>query len=714
VAILTAAIAVFFIDVLLGTGTFYVRDLVWAGHPTRTMLRETVLAGELPQWNRWIGGGQPLAANPAYQAFYPPNALILLPGFLYGFNLFLLLHVLIAAWGMYGLLRSMEAGPPASAVAAASFAFGATLAVHDLIPILTCLAWLPWTCLFARRFLRGGRRRDFALAALFLGIQVLIGELAVVLQTGAILGVYAVSRPRALRNTGAVALLCLVAVLLAMVQVLPAADLAADSVRSRGFAFDKVVSWSMPAARLIELLNPNVLGHQFLNGRAVYWGSLLYGERGLPFVRSIYPGILMTLLALAGFAAGVRGRRVTGILLAVSILLALGSQTPLWRWLYDLGLAKAIRYPEKFMLMGLFALTVFAGLVLDRLLAGDERVLRIARRTSAGALIVLGVVALLAVTALHAQVFVRLWKPDPRVFAEMLPASRSGWLLTFVRAALVFTLLRNAAWERRRVWLALLAGFVLLDLGAVVPEVAPRMPRAYFDEPPAIVSEFKARHRDCRLFHVAAWQPAGPYLTQRPDLYWLRRNALYPMMPASWGIPTVLEPDLDRTSLLPSADFVDAVWALSRKDPQWLESVAPAANICAVAVFQDPKVAFAERDTTRVQPVRLIHLPDSPRYSLMPAKAGVVGNVRETPNTARIEVETTGPALLSMSVTPHKYWRVKVDGKPAEAVPSNLGFQGVPLGAGRHVVEMRYRNPLLAIGGAISLLTLLVLVWKMR
>jgi len=713
VAILTAAIALLFLDVVVGTGTFYVRDLVHGAHPSKTMLRETVLAGEFPYWNRWIGGGQPLAANPAYQLFYPPAWLIFLPDFTYGFNLFLLFHVFAGALGMYALLRSMDTGPPASAVGAFSFALAPVVAVHDLVPLLA-LAWLPWTCLFARRFLREGDRRDFALAALFLGIQVLLGEVAVLLQTGAILGVAAILRPRWKRNVGVVAALCVLAVLLAMVQVLPAADLARDSVRSRGFAFEKVVSWSMPAARLAELVNPNVLGHQMLNGRAVYWGSVLYGERGLPFVRTIYPGILLTILAVAGFFAGVRGRRLTAVIFGLAVLLALGSHTPLWRWLYDLGLARSIRYPEKFILMGVFALIVFGTRTLDRVLGGDERALRAARRTATALAIVLFVIAVVAVTALHAPLFIRLWHPDARVFAEMLPASRSGWLLSFFRVALVFVVLRNVKRVRRPLWLALLGALVLFDLGNVVPEVAPRMPRAYFDETPPLAAEFKARHRDCRLLHVAAWQAAGPYATQRADLYWLHRNALYPRMPASWAIATVVEPDLENASLLPTADFVDAVWALSQKDPQWLESVAAAANVCAVALFQDPKTAFAEKDPTRVQPVRLLHLPPAPRYSLMPARAGTVRRVSETPNTARIEVETTGRALLAMSVTPHKYWRVTVDGRPAASVPSNLGFQGVALEAGRHVVEMRYRNPLFAIGGAISLLTLFALLWRMR
>jgi hypothetical protein len=55
---------------------------------------------------------------------------------------------------------------------------------------------------------------------------------------------------------------------------------------------------------------------------------------------------------------------------------------------------------------------------------------------------------------------------------------------------------------------------------------------------------------------------------------------------------------------------------------------------------------------------------------------------------------------------------VTIDGEPADPVVTNVGFQGVVIPApGRHIVEMRYRNPLIAAGGAISLAAALALVW---
>ena len=59
-----------------------------------------------------------------------------------------------------------------------------------------------------------------------------------------------------------------------------------------------------------------------------------------------------------------------------------------------------------------------------------------------------------------------------------------------------------------------------------------------------------------------------------------------------------------------------------------------------------------------------------------------------------------------MTVTRHKYWRVTIDGRETNVMPANLAYQAVVVPAGRHRVEMRYRNPLVLIGAAISLLAL--------
>ena len=80
-SLLTLLITLLFADVLLGINALYIRDIAHAAYPARLMLRETVLGGEFPAWNRWISAGQPMAANPAHAVFYPLTWLVFLPSF---------------------------------------------------------------------------------------------------------------------------------------------------------------------------------------------------------------------------------------------------------------------------------------------------------------------------------------------------------------------------------------------------------------------------------------------------------------------------------------------------------------------------------------------------------------------------------------------------------------------------------------------------------
>ena len=755
-AILAALITISFADVLFGTNVLYIRDLSQYHYPGKLVLREIVQGGEFPHWNPWFGAGQPMAANPQHEVFYPLTWLILLPDYRFAFHLLILLHVYIAAFSMYALLRSMAMRPAAAFFGALSFALGgAGLSYLNLLPFLFAIAWLPLICLFARRFLRGGSRRAFALAALFFGIQLLLGEPTTILQTGVLLGVYGVvSAGRSHGARGAaiaiakITLVCVAALLVSAVQMVPAIDHAADSVRARGFAFDLVADWSLPPIRLGELFHPNVLGHMNLANGDLYWGSALYGDRGGPFLISIYPGLLLSCLAMAGVLAGVRGRRTFLAIAALSVILALGDATPLWRVLFDAGVVRSLRYPEKFTLMLVFAVIVYGCRTLNAILSGDERTRRIAVRVGLGiSTIALGA-ALFSLTASHARWFFTFWEPEERLAEAMLAASATGWLLMLARGGAVVLLLRNVTTKRMPAWLAVAASFFVLDLLPLLHEAAPRQPAEYYD-PPALAKSLPTDRRPWRLFHHAAWHVRRPavreYEHNRPDRSWIRRNGMFPMTPAQHGIRMALDDDYDLTALTPTADFVQSAADLSDLRRDWVDVVASMSNAWYRAVFLAPAETFAEArgNTKIVQPVGIIALEQVPRYRFaghveaiadradfvrkvasnrfekgtafvrgqtFAAATGRVLSVRETANTARIAVETAGRAFLVISVTPHKYWRITIDGRDAQAVVTNIGYQGVPIpDAGRHLVEMRYRNPLFVPAGIVSVLSLIAL-----
>jgi Bacterial membrane protein YfhO. len=762
---------IFFADVWLGVNEFYMRDMTRYYYPAKQILREIVQHGEFPYWNRYFSAGQPIAANPEHEVFYPLTWLILLPSYDFGYRLLVLIHVYIGLLGMYGLLRSMDLRPPAAWMGALSFGLGGIyLSYVNLLPILFCVAWLPLTCLFVRRFLLRRNLRDFAAAALFLGLQFLVAEPTTVMQTGLLIGMYALyrgwySRPRVSKLITRVLWIAMISVtgfLLGAAQILPAIDHVRDSARSRPFEYDLVSAWSMPWPKFAELVYPNVLGHISIKNVMQYWGGGLYPGMGSPFLFSIYAGIAVVALAIGGAFARPRGGRLVLIIVFFSSLLAVGGHTPLLRWLYDAGIATSIRYPEKFILMAVFTLIVFASQMLNRMLEGDEDVRSGALGFAAASTLIATLIAVSGFTSIYPRLFNLLSKTTDVVSirkawgltagaaeTHIVLLSRTDWVIAAVRGVILIALLVTIRSRKRRVWLAAAAAFVTIDLAYVTYELNPRQPRRFFDPPPA-ARTFPRNRQDFSVFHEADWygteKPAQSYFSTADAVYWVVRNGLFPMTPAGSGLRTVLERDYDKTALLPTVDLADSVWDVKRSGrADWWKPFMAMSNAWYRAVYRD-----FEREKKRSHgnfkeslPIGFEEGPHYPRYyfadqivtirdredfvkqliassfsarvafvarpSFVPG-SGIVSHVTETANTATLDVESSGQGFLVMSVTPHKYWTIRVDGARVPAIVTNIAYQGIIVTPGRHRVEMEYRNELVRVGMLISLLTGAVLI----
>lgn len=757
VLVLLATVA--FGDVLVGTREFYLRDLTRYYYPTKQILRDIALDGEFPLWNRAFSAGQPIAANPEHEVFYPLTWLILLPSYDFGYRLHILIHIYIGLVGMYLLLRSMEIRPYASFYGALIWGLGGVyLSTINLLPILFCAAWLPLTCLFVRRFLLRRNKRDFALAALFLGIQFIVGEPTTIIQTGFLIGMYALyrawySRPRITKSITRVmwiALISSIALLIGAAQVIPAIDHVHDSARSRTFGFDLVNAWSMPWAKFAELIYPNILGHLSIKHVTWYWGGGLYPGMGSPFLFSIYCGLLMAALVVGGAFAQPRGGRLVLLIVIVSSVMALGSHTPLLKLFYDAGIATSIRYPEKFALMGMFAAIVFAAQMLDRMLSGDEGVREGALGFTLAVVAVAATIAFSTFTPYYARAMTKIWSITPGAAGNhIIKLSTYDWWFAVMRGTAVGLLLVTVRTRRRALWLAAAAVVVTADLLPVGEEINPRMPRRFFDPPPA-TKMLPDNRADYRIFHEIDWygqeEIARKFFSTGAGVYWVVRNGLFPMTPAAAGIRTVLERDYDKTALLPTIDLTDSVWDVKRSGREdWYVPFMAMSNAWYRITYRDfdKERKRIKGDFTKSVPIDIVHAPHYPRYyfadqivtikdrndfvkklsansysagvafverpSFVPAR-GIVRSARETSNTATLEVDAYGQAFLVMSVTPHKYWNITVDGRGVPAIITNIGYQGIILTPGHHTVRMVYANPLVKVGGAISLLTVLVMI----
>jgi hypothetical protein len=133
-----------------------------------------------------------------------------------------------------------------------------------------------------------------------------------------------------------------------------------------------------------------------------------------------------------------------------------------------------------------------------------------------------------------------------------------------------------------------------------------------------------------------------------------------------------------------------------------------------------PRYFFASQmvdaaDNTRLTDM-LVERQWDPRTAFVPKGArpvagGKILSAHEWANRTLLDVVADGESFLVLSSTHHKYWRATIDGKPVPIVPTNVAFQGIAVSNGRHTVELRYRNPLIAVGIALTLATLLVLAF---
>lgn len=165
---------------------------------------DRVLAeGEIPTWNPYVFCGQPIAGNPQYLLFYPPNTLrsLLTPGPTpwntnVGIVILLMLHSLWAGLGAYLLGRAHSLSRAASFCAGAFFVFSAPFTQRLLLHhhLVMVISWLPWTWLALRNVMHATDTRRAAgwcvLLGLSFGMAILAGSPQMTFLVGMSLGLY--------------------------------------------------------------------------------------------------------------------------------------------------------------------------------------------------------------------------------------------------------------------------------------------------------------------------------------------------------------------------------------------------------------------------------------------------------------------------------------------------------------------------------------------
>ena len=330
-------------------------DLASFFYPLYSAIHTSIQAGQFPLWNPYAFAGMPLAADVQSGMFYPPNVLtwLVVPAGRYGYGTLetlLIAHYAWAALGMYRWLRALELRRVAALGGAAAFTFCGFMTAHfGHLPMIFAAAWLPWNLLLARRAATSPNPAWIAPAGAALGLTFLAGHPQTFLYEVLAVGLYwgslaltgatvpaatgwAARRPLALLPTAwrAVAwrlpTVAIIAAGLGLVQLLPAQELAGQSLRA-GITYEQATEHAMQPVGLLNLILPRVYG---ANARD-YWVPWQSTENWG------YLGLIVLILAVAGLI--LRRDRRLGFLLALAVLALLGMLGPfsiLFSWLHGL------------------------------------------------------------------------------------------------------------------------------------------------------------------------------------------------------------------------------------------------------------------------------------------------------------------------------------------------------------------------------------------
>jgi hypothetical protein len=719
--------------------------------PWQRMAAEMWRSGHLPLWNPLVGCGAPLAANYQTAAFYPLDALYLLLPAEVALTWTTALHLALAGWGMYRWERAAGLDRfPALIGALALEGSGFLVARAALFPSMAFT--FPWLAVWLWRSEVLVQRRQLS-AALWLGLALGLGLLAGHAQTafygGVLLAAYALFRTikatgREIRDWRLLFGRCslfvvslFIGVGLAAIQLLPTAELMMQSQRSAGVGYDFAMTYSLWPWRLITFLAPGFFGDP---GRGSYWGYATYWED------AGYVGLLPLLLAASAVLAlckresdAGRRRGVTlfwaGVVVC-SLLLALGNNTPVFPLLFrHVPTFDLFQAPARWLAITTVALAALAALGAQAWPSGH------AGRRRGMLAVVIG--AALLVGGLLAP---RLVPAIPSTFG---PAT--AWLGgALIGVGLLTLLRRDASW-----WQAAAIAFVVLDLllfgWPLVPTVDRALYRGSTDAPAALAHDSDAarvywpsdpsqRNRELAEYRVKfrhlAFDDFGP---RDVRYWWALREVQLPNTGMLDGVasannfdPLLVGRYADLLSAAIESPDLLRVMGVTHvaSDQPWPEAEPVYTNDVA-ALYRLPDAlgrAWVVPNATHVLfdkvPTVLSDPEFDPTFKVLLEQKSLsehhspirsfadsrILSLQDGPNRVTIRAALDAPGYLVLADTWYPGWQAAVDGEPAELLQANYAFRAVWLEGGEHTVEMFYRPTSVLVGGALSLVALVVLV----
>jgi hypothetical protein len=714
---------------LLSFGVIYVTDDIFTSDifngelPGRVLIGQLIRHGQMPEWTSQLCSGIPIAGSAVdpigLSAFslLPPAAAL---------DLFVIVLLLVAAHGAFGLARRLGADRPGAVLAGLAFAGSGYIACQlKHLNIISTIVWLPVGLTLIDRALGAGGSRTptHARRALFMAAfglvfaeQALCGFPQSAYICALVYGSFALFRSMtdrqrigslSLRLTllGGLGIAAILGAAAGAVALLPLSEAGrvSDRAATLGWAWATTPAYWPP--NILTFLAPYVHGdisdHTY-TGPSIFWED--YG----------YVGVATFLLALYGGAREWRRPVVlfSILLTVVAYLFVLGAATPVFRVAYLIvpGM-KLFRLPTRFLIVVELGLALLGAIGLTRLGADLERHFK----NTPSPLPRVIVLAVCLGTAL--DLFLHQPRQNPMVSGQdwLAAPSTVGTVRADSSQPRTFTPRHN---ELHRRAFVLARGWANVDPYFELRDVLePNLGGGLWNTPSA----------DCYAgisasWHVNVWgdHSREGLVSQLANLdveaQALRVHPGLAKFFRTYGVSHVLSP-------FPQQGAAFTLVAHERNT--YIYRVEGAARMRFVRGARHVKTdqeAVTRLLDTAFDPDREILLHDAPD-SVHPgvedvgaASANIAASrpvvTYEDSRQLVIEADAPEDGFLLLADSFYPGWTAHVDGRPIPIYRANLSVRGIQLPKGRHEVRFTFDAPGFARGLQITLLAVsILLIW---
>jgi hypothetical protein len=691
-------------------------DLAFANLPWRAAVREAVVNGRLPLWNRFVLAGNPLLGTAQAGVFHPSTWAGLFLPLALSWTFSCAFTIFLGILSAYLFFRDFCRSDPGALAGALGWGFSTFVLFWNGWAVGPSIAGFPLLLLGLRRLARGGER-GLTITTGALLLSALGGHPETLFHSVAAAGVYFLwellardAHPRAGRAIGGAVAAGLLAACLAAPALLPlleAVPRSSEYAARRAALAGGRGGQSVPASEAARRLRPAIL--PFAHG--IYGKSPVQDRRqdgsGVPLG---YAGAVLFPLGALGLLSRARLRErwiFLGLFLAG---LAYGASAPL---LLDVtsrlpGFALALNYRLVFLApLGLSGLAALGG---DRVAAGKH-----APQLANASLVV-------------AALLIGAFVTSPALFRERgLPKEFVRSSLAFEVAPVILLLVASLLLRRRPVHLAATAiALLAVQRFLEMRETYPTLPARSLAPPLPILAALPGQIEPYRIVALGeVFRPNGSALYGLEDVRGYESLALnrfaetWPL----WCQPQFASHNRVDDLSRPFLSFLNVRYAIT-------EPGVPAPSGWA-AIANGPDGTLLENRSALPRafvPQRVRHQPDPGKRLAEMAGAKDFGSIswlsqpphpdplprgEKANGRANLTVREVGPdlvveadardrTLVATSIPDWPGWRARSEDRDLDLTTVNHAFVGFWLPPGRHAVRLSYQPASFALGSAIS------------